>query len=364
LPFGLIPSEKRRDFAADISGLYEIDSVTFAKIANTNSPLVICMVKGFKPGGDDNRPDRGILPLVAMLSSENAEVMTFIYGPVLKNNYMSLCNNPASLALRSGFWRVFMSLSNFFVLDVPLLPASNGHIEKILDNTEIKNSYISQRSNGYFCRTAVPVTPNSYHEDDVDTIVHSIFKHLIPNNCFEGMCNPPGGDWSGMSIVFNDTEYRWLSLPRVSTDCKRPDHVIELFGIVDKPILLVVESKDRKIDLETNVGNALKAYLNFLFSFRASVEKRIGEDWRISEATINDDDFLMVSAGAYISNENATPTDIFSRCNCDMVFALFPNTNTRHWDMRIFTNTPTANMVKEFVVKNLSDIGDTIINII
>jgi hypothetical protein len=319
------------------------------------------MVKGFKPRGDDNRPDRGILPLVAMLSSENAEIMTFIYGPVIKNNYNLLCNSPKELAKRSGFWRVFMSLSDFFVLDVPLLPSANGHTEKVIDNKELKDTYISQKPTGSFCRTAVPVIPNSYHEDDVDTIIHSIFKHLIPENCFEGMCNPPGGDWSGMSVVYNDTEYRWLSLPRVSTNCKRPDHVIELFNITQKPLLLVVESKDRKTDLENEVGEQLKSYLDFLFSFTPSVEKQQTE-WKISSAKIASNDFDMISAAAYISDESAVPTDIFNRCKCDMIFAMHPDTESGKWNLRVFADTPIAEKVKGFVLKNIQNICETIIN--
>jgi hypothetical protein len=297
-----------------------------------------------------------------MLSSENVEVMTFIYGPVIKNNYTLLCNNPNDLAQRSGFWRVFMSLSDFFVLDVPLLPLSNGHVEKVLDNAHIKKSYTDRKPNSSFCRSAVPVEPNSYHEDDVDTIIHSLFKHIITSDCFEGMCNPPGGDWSGMSVVLNESEYRWLSLPRVSTDCKRPDHVIEVFSISDKPVLLVIESKDRKADLENNVGEQLKGYLDFLFTFKASVERRQSAEWRISNTLVRSNQFELVSAAAYISDDTTTPTDIFLRCKCDMVFALYPNEAIGKWDLRIFTNTALAEKIKYFILAGKYKTGETVIN--
>jgi len=272
LPFGLIPADKRQDFAIGLSKLYPVDDELFKKIAKPESTLVICMVKGFKPRGDDNRPDRGILPLIAMLSSENTEVVTFIYGPIIKSNYKLLVESPTELARRNGFWRVFMSLSDYFVVDAPLLDKSKNsleQIEQVIDNQETKKSYIAQKPQGDFSREPISTTSNSYHEDDVDTVIHAIFKHIIDKGCFEGMCNPPGGDWSGLSVILNNTEYRWLSLPRVSPDCKRPDHLIELFDVQNKPILLVVESKDRKQDLESDIGLQLKGYLDFLFSFRA-----------------------------------------------------------------------------------------------
>ena len=364
LPFGLVPAVKRKLFATEIAQLYPAEAAVLSKISANNAPLVICMVKGFKPGGDDNRPDRGVLPLVAMLSSENAEVMTFIYGPLNNTNYNLLLNNPNDLARRSGFWRVFMSLSDFFVLDVPLLNAPKIHAEEIIDNTQIKKSYVSQQPSSDFCREIVPIVPNSYHEDDVDTIIHSIFMHLIPTDCFEGMCNPPGGDWSGMSVMLNNIEYRWLSLPRVSTNCKRPDHVIEIFGITTKPALLIIESKDRKTDLENNVGLQLKSYLDFLFSFTASVERGASGEWEISSTTISNDQFELISAVAYVSDSDSIPSDIFARCNCDMVFALHPNVTANKWNLRIFANTPIAESIKDYVITNIQNAGETVISLI
>ena len=55
-------------------------------------------------------------------------------------------------------------------------------------------------------------------EQDVDTALHVAFKLLGTGVAFEGMCNPPGGDWSGISFRWNnkEPEFRWLTLPRVS----------------------------------------------------------------------------------------------------------------------------------------------------
>lgn len=79
------------------------------------------MIKGFKPRGDDNRPDRGILPLAVMLSSTDVEIMTYIYGPVLANNLDLLINTPRRLANANGLWKSILALSNYVALDVPVL---------------------------------------------------------------------------------------------------------------------------------------------------------------------------------------------------------------------------------------------------
>lgn len=78
------------------------------------------------------------------------------------------------------------------------------------------------------------------------------------------MCNPPGGDWSGFSVIEGGYENRWLSLPRVSdvVSGKRPDHIVEIFGSFEKPLLLSIESKEKSADLEGDVGTKLVAYIN------------------------------------------------------------------------------------------------------
>ena len=59
------------------------------------------------------------------------------------------------------------------------------------------------------------------------------------------MCNPPGGDWSGVTLLDfgSGAEYRWTSLPRVSgKDGKRPDHVIEFARAAGQPIKVASEA--------------------------------------------------------------------------------------------------------------------------
>lgn len=279
LPFGIIPANQRPMFAEQLQNIYpSFSSQIIDKIGNTDKDLILCLLKGFKPKGDDNRPDRGLLPFATMLSSHDSEIMAYIYGPVFYSNYQLLLNNPRALARSNGLWKSILALSNYVVLDVPILRAHINHAETLLDTSALKQEYtaIPQNTNG-LKRIAFSSIPQNYHEDDVDTGIHYLFAHILNNICFEGMCNPPGGDWSGFSILDGNSEKRWLSLPRVSNDIdgKRPDHIIELFGVFEKPLLISIESKEKSIDLEPDVGSRLINYLKRLMDFIPNVERII-----------------------------------------------------------------------------------------
>ena len=109
------------------------------------------------------------------------------------------------------------------------------------------------------------------------------------------MCNPPGGDWSGVSLqtACRDMELRWLSLPRVSkTHAKRPDHVFQIFGLGGPPIILAVESKERAGAVEKQIGPRLKAYMSDLLASPASIQRRDPQDtWNHSEVRLDIEDF-------------------------------------------------------------------------
>ena len=119
IPFGIIPAANRSKLANGIRRLYpSYDGDVLDIIASERSDLILCMIKGFKPRGDDNRPDRGILPLAAMLASTDIEVLTYIYGPIIERNFNLLVENPKRLATVNGFWRSILALSNFVALEI------------------------------------------------------------------------------------------------------------------------------------------------------------------------------------------------------------------------------------------------------
>lgn len=362
LPFGIIPADNRRSLANGICRLYPTYDVNIIdRIASNHSDLILCMIKGFKPRGDDNRPDRGILPLAAMLASTNFEVMTYIYGPVIERNFNALIKNPERLAASNGFWRAILALSNFVALDVPVIADRAYDEEVLLDTSALKECYVEQiPDEDGLTQNEFSSIPQSFHEDDVDTGIHFLFAHLLHEVCFEGMCNPPGGDWSGLSVLCGNHEVRWLSLPRVSEDVdgKRPDHVLELFGVFDRPVLLSIESKERSFDLETNVGEGLVNYIRNLMNYVPNVERLVHPHfgaWTQSEHLVNFNAFETISAAAYLRGSAQANRTVFERSNCDMLFIMEP---VEHgWEIEIVTDTHAAEILKQFICDKIDEIG-------
>ena len=124
------------------------------------------------------------------------------------------------------------------------------------------------------------------------------------HSIFEGLCNPPGGDWSGISLTSEngEIEYRWTSLPRVTGDGgKRPDHVLQFTGIGSPNTILSIESKDRYQDFEANIGPRLVAYVNDLLRSPATITRslKLSESWR-HNANAASLQFKVLSAGAFV----------------------------------------------------------------
>lgn len=369
LPFGIIPSSKRKAFSAGLKALYpSYDVATLSQIANDKANLIICLIKGFKPRGDDNRPDRGILPLAVMLSSTNLEVFTYLYGPVTSSNYNLLQTAPKRLASANGLWKSILALSNYVALDVPILSGHIADAELLIDSSALKKEYIdiTPTPNG-LTRKLFSSIPCEYHEDDVDTGIHYLFTHVLGNLCFEGMCNPPGGDWSGFSIIHKDYEKRWLSLPRVSdeVDGKRPDHILELFDVFDKPLLLSIESKEKSVDLEPSVGKKLVGYISNLMEFIPNVERIINptvKDWDQATGFVSFNDYEVISVAAYLKGTAQSNTTVFRNSECDLLFIMQPN--IKGWTIELVSNTSQANILKAYLVKALTKSGDTSIKLV
>lgn len=351
-PLGLIPAACRKAFADGLQAIYPDCAGLAAAIGgNAASDLVICMIKGFKPRGDDNRPDRGILPLAAMLFPQETEIFTIIYGPILRRNLELLRGDKNRLCDRSGFWNVLLCLSDVILLDAPILP--QGTVTDILDNRRFKQARLAPpRAAGALTFPTFSATPLSYHEDDVDTAIHFMFAHRLHDMCFEGLCNPPGGDWSGLSLLMGNTEFRWLSLPRVSAAGKRPDHVLELFGCFAKPVLLIIESKENSSDLESGVGIMLRRYVEDLMRFVPNVERNDGQ-WHMCGTYIAPEAFEMFSAAAYLASTAQTPEIVFAQTGCDLLMVLAPSGIA--WHMELFANPASemAQQLRDFIIERL-----------
>ena len=364
MPFGVISGDKKEGLVKQLKKIYSnLPGDIFDKIKQTNKNLVICMIKGFKPGGDDNRPDRGILPLIVMSGGEETEILTYIYGPIVKSNYDKLCNDKEELFNGNGLWKAILSLSDFVFLDAPVLCKKSYITQELLDNRAFKKRCLDRNSVIDLSGDVISNIPAEYHEDDVDTVLHMIFKHYMKDNCFEGMCNPPGVDWSGLSIIKDEIEYKWISLPRVSYNSKRPDHVTELMNIFEKPVLLITESKEKKRSLENNIGVELKNYIKWLMKFTPSVEKRIGSvEWNKSNQMLNYDDYIVLSAGAYIVDKQDDNYDEFDRTKCDIIFELCPIEN-EYWSLKIYANTGNGEIVRKYLIEYLKEEKDQIIKV-
>jgi hypothetical protein len=167
-------------------------------------------------------------------------------------------------------------------------------------------------------------TEITFGEQDVDTAIHSIFTRNNPANIFESMCNPPGGDWSGISYFdySNNIEYRWTSLPRVSKNkAKRPDHLIQLY-LKKENIFLSIESKNTGSSLENNIGKRLKNYVNDLFKNKPTAIKK-EEMWTLftgNKRPIND--FVVYAGGAFCYKNDDEINEVLKTKKLDFIIAL------------------------------------------
>jgi len=242
------------------------------KIEAKNKPLIIVWITGFKPRGDDSRPDRGLVPLARMLFGNDIDILTIVYGPAGKQTWKTFNENPERLVTSNGLWQAVLNLSNYVLADSAT--SKFGVLANIIDRD------LERKSVKVIFNAAKP--SGAFGEHDVDTAIHTMFSRQSSLNIFESMCNPPGGDWSGISYFdFSDkTEYRWTSLPRVSANkAKRPDHIIQIHSKKEE-IFLVIESKNNARDLDENIGERLSEYVNELFKMPPTAYKPNKQDWQ------------------------------------------------------------------------------------
>ncbi len=366
-PFGIIPAEKRAAFAKRLSSLYpQANKAIINAIGSGGKHLIVALLKGFKPRGDDNRPDRGLLPFAAMLSASDIEIMTYIYGPMIETNLKLLDSQPLKLADSNGLWRSVLALSDFVAMDVPVLAKKKYDAERIYHTSSIKRHFASIGiGKSIEAKPCFPPIPVNYGEDDVDTGIHYLFAHVLSEICFEGMCNPPGGDWSGFSVIVGDYENRWMSLPRVSdvVGGKRPDHILEIFGVFDKPLLLSFESKEKSADLETDVGTKLITYIKRLMDYVPSVKRQIHPktaEWQWGDKKVSFSGFETISAAAYLKKYAEPASSVFTK-NCEMLFVMNPimTGEKTGWEIEIIPSTKRSKVLKEYILRKYSITGNS-----
>jgi hypothetical protein len=356
MPFGVIPAHARGDLATILRGLYGEDRLSEdlrAWIADASSPLVVALVAGFKPGGEDSRPDRGLLPLVRMALGEAVPVLSIVYGPGRAAMWRRYEEDPEGLARSNGLWQALYALSDAILIDSPTTDRPIGR----LTNRVAMVKGINEKP-----RVVMPAadpTP-TYSEHDVDTVLKMMAAGAI-GSIFEGLCNPPGGDWSGISLYDSErqAEYRWTSLPRVTgADGKRPDHVLQ-FGGLPEPVILSVESKDRASDFEANIGRRLVRYIQDLRTIPPNIVKHnSGPRWASNDQGL-DVEAKVLSAGAFIGSGPAW--DIMAALvhhELDMAIAVsFPDADTTRV---VIACLPEAKPVSNVLLRACERLGDRI----
>lgn len=318
LPFCIVPKHNLPLLKAWIKKTYNGLEVSF----DLKKDLALVWITGFKPKGDDSRPDRGLAPLCRMILGKRAKIMAIISGPATKHTWEKLQKAPKELCESNGLFEAIFSCCNYLFIDSAtcdqyIFMHTSATLKK---NTDIiKFPYIQK-----------PVV--RFFEHDTDCAIHQILSSHEEIGIHECFCNPPGGDWSGISLFMNDKEYKWTSLPRVSKSCKRPDHIfqIERNGNL---IFVPIESKGYGINLENNIGNRLKDYINDLFNSEPTAYKTIdSNEWRFFDGTIDKMNYSMISVGAFLyKNERELATQLI-RGNLDAIFAFeFGDITTLHF---------------------------------
>lgn len=317
LPFCIVPKHNLPSLKIWIKETYGLDA-SF----DLNKDLALVWITGFKPKGDDSRPDRGLSPLCRMILGKDANIMAILSGPGTKYTWDKLLNSPKELCESNGLFEAIFSCCNYLFVDSA---TCEQYIFIQTGATLNKNSNIIQFQ-------YIPKPLVKFFEHDTDCAIHQILSSHNELDVFECFCNPPGGDWSGISFFRNGIEYKWTSLPRVSKHSKRPDHIFQIER--EGNLLFVpIESKGYGKDLEDNIGNRLKDYINDLFTSEPTAYKADKKsDWRFFNGSIGKVNYTLISVGAFLYKDERELTNQLIRGNLDAIFAFeFGEITTLHF---------------------------------
>lgn len=311
LPMCIVPVEKKDAFTRLTNKLYPGNDF----VINWDKPLAIIWITGFKPRGDDSRPDRGLPPLTRMLLNETANLLAIVYGPAKPATWRMFEDNPQRLKEENGLWQSIMNICDYVLVDsatsVKTLFYTTGRRELSRENNVVFN-YMS----------SIP----DFGEHDTDTAIHQIFSRNENLGVFECLCNPPGGDWSGISYFISENEeIRWTSLPRVSivssVGGKRPDHVIQVRS-ANGDTIYSIESKRTAKDLEDDIGIYLKVYVERLFDTPPTARRLKQKAWSaFSQTEVDIQVSRLISVGAFIYGNDAELGSELRRGRLDAMMA-------------------------------------------
>lgn len=319
LPMCLVPRANRAAFAVEVERIYRSRlSDEFSQWLRREEHLAICWVAGFKPRHDDARPDRGLAPLTRMLIGPNADLLSVIYGPASPRSWRRLDVEPQELINENGLWEAVLSISDAILGD--------SHTDQVRRHGYVRSHWSGAVSVPPVAFNAVEPVPLRIGENDVDTVIHLVLGRLAGEDVFEGLCNPPGGDWSGISLLAPDRskELRWLTLPRVGADsAKRPDHVLQFFDGGGVPLVLAVESKEKASSVEDEIGTRLVRYIETLLATPASIERdRESSEWRHSTTMLEPRRLRMASAVAFVKTGVVDLAAVARNSGADLVLAV------------------------------------------
>lgn len=335
LPISIFNENSRKSFSEFLKQVYPNASQDFLSfVGKSNGPLGVAWIAGFKPRGDDARPDRGLSPLLRMSVGSSCDLIAVVYGPAPKAAVDLLKTNQVELGRRNGLWESIIKTTDGIIVDCK-------H-----DNVDSSTFVLTTRKNQAQLQSIHTYTDTlkiqSFGEQDVDTSLHIIFTKLFPVRVFEGLCNPPGGDWSGISLKpdSGSEEYRWLTLPRVTaTDQKRPDHIFQTFD--EKNFIVIIESKESVRQIEDSIGPRLIKYVKELTNSVPDIQRSSSDkQWVHSRKKFDADKYEFVSIASGILSNSTTLPEVAARGCVDLVIGFrFNNSN----DIEIQTHSTTKN---------------------
>ena len=357
LPFALIREDKKENFFNSVYKIYKSKEILeFSKKKN----IIVSFILGFKPKGDDARPDRGLTSFIKTLFNDDINIFTIIYGPAKKNSWDLLVNDPKILGEKNGLFNSIFAISDCILVDSKNYPKKSK-------NFFLKKEYFFEspiNSKGFF------VDPISLeiNEHDVDNSIILFFNYFTKNNFFESMVNPPGGDWSSLKLknYTNNKIYSWTNLPRVSgVNSKRPDHIYTILHD-NKNYCLIIESKNKNKDLDKNIGERLKNYIIDLTKYKPSNIYNSVENYFENKLDIFDKSNIeFISCIAYYEHEHENVEKIkilINECKCEVLF-LLKYDQSHKISLKIYSNNEKIINIFKKYEQNLNNINILIIQI-